>query len=964
MTVENTLMRWMARAYLWIVLTVASCEPAAGQVDYPIVLLQGPHGRTRNATIAELGQYDMPICALIERLPDGSTRVLDAAGAMDPVVSFDGIRIAYGRMAGQGVDLREVNADTLQFKTLVNWQQIWNPPRSTFKYSPTPLPPDSATAEFWNEQGMLWFDRGVWITAPAYTPTGIVFATNASYYTTPEASGSAPIFELWRCDHDGRNIERVGFHTINSSDHPHILTSGKVMWWQQEDVGIRAGMSGIWQMNPDGTNSSDPIVSALGSEQTGGFFALPPHFETQLSDGSIAFIHYYQTRNEGRLLQIPVWSPGMGGGTRYSKPNPLDNPGVRNGYTPGAVIANGQITQGDAIYSKWGFQPRGLKSLTPAMTAEDAPPATIDGQPAGTVTHPAGAPGNKVLVTWNKAGEAGSSTHGIYLIDPAQVQDHTVAYLQQVIDTPQAEYMAKPRVPYSQIYGIDTPPNIEQQEPAEHLRPGEPYGIVGSGSMLLREAEVFQGLQYQGGDIDPGVTTNPNSIEYIAIYHANPTPLNPRQDFLEQAWSKLGSGKRHLSGWHNGIGMLTPLYVDGVIPLRKWRLADGSIQEGGTQPAGATAILDPAGMPDTSFLVKLPADQPFWIALLDAAKRIVSVSQTLHQVRPGEHLTQCNQCHTHWNPQPWNVYDAFAGTEEYTIRKLRTVKPVTEFYADVRPILLALGMSTEFNEIALSEGDWQRGFESDQVKPLRSRHSQLYYSARDQFGATPGQLEVLANWIDTGATRDTYWQGQPTGLPQADTLPPTVHVYSPRRRENLGPIDKFVIGMADPDSGLGEWSVTLDAEVVVAGNAHPPGSDLSALFIEDDEVWTLTLDEPITQEDGWHTLSVRARDTYLGRFGEVTGNLTKIDRYFAAGSGEPPPPIEPPTCEELLAQCEAEQQVLQQQIADLQAQSTADAATIAMLQAQVAQLETEKAALKAQIAAALVEAQQTVEALQ
>ena len=70
----------------------------------------------------------------------------------------------------------------------------------------------------------------------------------------------------------------------------------------------------------------------------------------------------------------------------------------------------------------------------------------------------------------------------------------------------------------------------------------------------------------------------------------------------------------------------------GEVPLRKFDTSDNP-------------ILDSDGSPDTSFLVKLPADVPFTFHTIDKDGMTLNNAQTWHQVRPGEMRTDCGGCH-------------------------------------------------------------------------------------------------------------------------------------------------------------------------------------------------------------------------------------------------------------------------------------------------------------------------------
>src|SRR5262249_18713081 len=87
------------------------------------------------------------------------------------------------------------------------------------------------------------------------------------------------------------------------------------------------------------------------------------------------------------------------------------------------------------------------------------------------------------------------------------------------------------------------------------------------------------------------------------------------------------------------------LRILGEIPVRKF--VDGK------QPT------DPDGNPDTSFLAKIPADQPFTFQLIDKNGMNLTMAQTWHQLRPGEIRYDCGGCHAH-SQKPTQFADTYA----------------------------------------------------------------------------------------------------------------------------------------------------------------------------------------------------------------------------------------------------------------------------------------------------------------
>jgi hypothetical protein len=104
------------------------------------------------------------------------------------------------------------------------------------------------------------------------------------------------------------------------------------------------------------------------------------------------------------------------------------------------------------------------------------------------------------------------------------------------------------------------------------------------------------------------------------------------------------------------------LRILGEVPVRKF-------DKDGKQPA------DSDGNPDTSFLAKVPADQPFTFQTLDRDGMVLNMAQTWHQVRPGEVRNNCGGCHAH-SQQPTPFEKTTAATDDYKLFDLTRATPL------------------------------------------------------------------------------------------------------------------------------------------------------------------------------------------------------------------------------------------------------------------------------------------------
>jgi hypothetical protein len=103
------------------------------------------------------------------------------------------------------------------------------------------------------------------------------------------------------------------------------------------------------------------------------------------------------------------------------------------------------------------------------------------------------------------------------------------------------------------------------------------------------------------------------------------------------------------------------LRILGEIPVRKF--------SGEMQP------LDTDGNPDTSFLAKIPADTAFTFQTIDKRGQVLNMSQTWHQVRPGEIRHDCGGCHAH-SQKPTQFALTMAAKPDYKVWDLTTTVPL------------------------------------------------------------------------------------------------------------------------------------------------------------------------------------------------------------------------------------------------------------------------------------------------
>jgi len=139
---------------------------------------------------------------------------------------------------------------------------------------------------------------------------------------------------------------------------------------------------------------------------------------------------------------------------------------------------------------------------------------------------------------------------------------------------------------------------------------------------------------------------------------------------------------------------------------------------------------------------------------------------------------------------------------------------------------------------------------------------------------------LVARWIDLGAPID--WAGSDYGW-FLDDLRPTLAVSAPRAGWSPGPLAAIVVGTADANSGVAPGSLSVVADVPLAG--RPAGAELADLATSiGDGIQAIDLGEPLTDI---------ADALLLVEVADRQGNVTRVARRFSIG-GEGPPPTATP----------------------------------------------------------------------
>ena len=677
----------------------------AGSVDYDIVYVrQARFGDLDNTTWPEIfhpARLD-PGADLMLLHPDGSEEVLvdcTDCGVTDPFVSFDAQWVYYslfhdlqpdalngqrGNLPEQGADIFRIHLQTREIQQLTFGEFTPNTGAGNWDES-NPLNP---SGEFNRLQ------YGILNLGPMPLPGGkLAFTSNRNGFI-PTKPFTNPTLQLFVMDLDGENVEAIAPMTVGSALHPTILRDGRLIFSSYESQGLRdRRIWGIWSIQPDGRGWA-PVVSSMTAPEAF-------HFMTQLSDERIVVEAYYNLNNNGfgALYSLPPRPPA--GQPAFHGPVPADNPPIDHTTSHGPSTFR-------FPYTPWGYE-----ALTPMTHHQDnAAPLGADGVTrVGKFTHPSAAPDNDLLVVWtpgpandlNRPVNTPRYDAGLYLIADAQPVWSPDALIELKNDPLYNEAWPRPVVPYSAIHGMAEPAELEwlpnDGSVDDRLPAGTPHGLVGSSSVYKRESFPGKGVAAFDG-LDPfntsqnGASSNwtyqgadAGRYDNSDIWAVRLLAMEPNTD------RRYGPNASELDGSDFHSHANERLRILGEIPLRKF-------------DAQGQPILDPEGNPDTSFLVKIPADTPFTFQTLDRDGMVLNMAQTWHQVRPGEKRADCGGCHAH-SQQPLSFAATAAAQPDYPVYDLSTVTPLisgdgagqptldevdarlidVEFYQDIRPLL-------------------------------------------------------------------------------------------------------------------------------------------------------------------------------------------------------------------------------------------------------------------------------------
>jgi len=505
-----------------------------------------------------------------------------------------------------------------------------------------------------------------WVSKVPVMDTGPFFMPDGRIGFTSNRQEGFALFQLFAMDRDGKNMEVLGHRAMKNQLHPVSLMDGRIVYTNFDRMLQRTSNNNfsLFEINPDG---SSPFIFAGKNDATQWSY----HYFTQLSDGDIVTTLYYnqQQTGLGALDRFPVNPPG---------PDFVHRAKSNTSNEVGDVLN----TLPDTWRAGTGLVPFARPDqfrLTPKGGAGDTPmppyaPSEYFIHPVGgrivtmngRFTHPAAAPENDLLATYSIGGSSTISSSvysqssgatlesvmkvigkdaGIWLLplEPNSTRQigHIADDAQIVVDFPEYhEIMARAVVSYQDIYDMPRPdpdgtrlPTRNDGRQDSRLPAGAPYGLTGAASMFDRETLSLNGTPWNmrdGGGAMSGRTylNLASSGAELAIFDNDeiygirvlmPVPNTPKDLYKgDEKWV-------HFQRHH--------LRILGEYPVRK---PDGN----GVEPT------DDQGNPDTSFIVRVPANTPFLMQTIDKRGMALDIETTSRSVVRGEQQ-YCAGCHVH-----------------------------------------------------------------------------------------------------------------------------------------------------------------------------------------------------------------------------------------------------------------------------------------------------------------------------
>jgi len=642
----------LSRFLVIITLLITPCSSSKAQeaiaknpLGYDIVYVRYPDpGKGKFVGIPQGERpYEITMGAdLIHFTANGEYRVLyecdNKCSVMDPAVSYDATHVYFSLVKAGG----RKSASWL-YKIRIKDKKLT---RLTFNNGFD----SKKYAKNTSEDFYLDSYRHVRDMAPYPLSNGkIVFTSNRSALTAfnpdTDAIITGSVQQLYIMDdHDGSlktpaeaNMKVLENGTLHMAQHPFQLLDGRIMFSTWQDAGPKYlyAMTSLFTVHPDGSNLQQ-------FTEPHDHHKMLEHFATQLPDEQIVTGYYY-----------PSFDYGYGVLLRY----PLDPDGPD--YIRGS--SGERFNWGKKFRVSYReLDRKGLSLVTPHTTPNDVPAPNRSGK----YSMPSVGKNNDLLVAYSKGSvnffnakckkgnRCDPLQSGIYAIKNADtnVISHPKE-LVEVIDEPNHnEIWPRALVPYEDIYGVKKPhiiPSIDSLPVADkRLQKGEAAALVGTSSMYNRDSENGKdkfkdspARELHNGNwtiqgAHAGVFDN-RDIAGVRIVATRPKPFT-------KPLNKYKDPKT----WHQVRTTLLDGRIDDLVA--QYGSTHGEMWEIlGEFPLSNKEFKDGKGMPDTSWLAKVPSDTPFLIHTLDKNGMTLISELTWRALKPGEVRKDCGGCHAH-----------------------------------------------------------------------------------------------------------------------------------------------------------------------------------------------------------------------------------------------------------------------------------------------------------------------------
>ncbi len=591
--------------------------------------------------------------------PDGKEEVLVEGGdgsVADPMVSFDGEWVYYAKFHNLKAGLRALGRAAGPRRGHLQDSRQDAQDRAVDRPAVHAQPGRGRLVEKFggSANGKDHIAYGVFNLGPCPLPGGkLVFVSNRNGFRPPK--GGRPTLQLFVMDEDGGNVEQIGHLNISQALHPVVLVDGRIMFSSFENQGLRSSDSwGLWSIHPDGTNWG-PLISAFEFAGIGANNSF--HFQTQLSDESIVLESYYINNNNGfgGYLKFPP-RPREG----YAAFGPAD-------YLRSAehARAHGPALQRRADAHALPVQPDGID-------VADAVHARRGGR-VGAVgpRRPQVAARRQVHAS---LGRAGQSSADVLLARPDQLAELAQAAGRRRRHLPDqvgqagrragrdAAHQERPEVQRAMAAGAGPlqahlrrrraasssrrwPTTASRRRTCRRERPS-----AWSARRACTSARAIPSARFPK-EASPRRTAAA-TIRIMASTRSTARRTARRTTGRIRARTRAATRNddihaiRILAMEPTSDRIMTAPQGQLLQPRQRAAAHPGRDSRAQVQRT-AKQPLDPDGNPDTSFLAKIPADVAWTFQTLDRHGMVLNMSQTWHQLRPGEIRTNCGGCHAH-----------------------------------------------------------------------------------------------------------------------------------------------------------------------------------------------------------------------------------------------------------------------------------------------------------------------------